>query len=94
MSSPLRAVLDAFEAGAGSRADVARSTGLRAEAVDAAVEHLLRMGRLDAKELSMGCPGGGCGSCASGVDDSPGCGATAASPGRSGPVLVELTVRH
>ena len=92
MSSPLSSVLAAFEAGAPSRAAVARSTGLRADVVDAAIEHLLRMGRLDAKELSTGCPTGGCGSCASGVDDAPGCGSSGASPTRSGPALVQLSV--
>ena len=94
MSSPLRAVLDAFEAGAPSRSAVARTTGLRPDVVDAAIAHLLRMGRLDAKELSTGCPTGGCGSCASGVEDAPGCGAPSASPTRSGPTLVQLTVRR
>ena len=90
--TPLRAVLDAFGAGARSRADVARITGLRADTVDAAVEHLLRIGRLLGKELTTGCPSGGCGSCASGVGDQPGCGSSAPSPRRSGPALVELTV--
>lgn len=94
MSSPLRSVLDAFDAGARSRADIARHTGLRPGTVDAAIEHLVRMGRLEARSLTSGCPGGGCGSCASGVDDAPGCGAVAPSPARSGPVLVQLSVRR
>lgn len=93
-SSPLRSVLAAFAGGAHSRADVARASGLRADVVDAAIEQLVRMGRLEAKELSMGCPGGGCGSCATGIGDVPGCGAAGASPTRSGPVLVQLTVRR
>ena len=62
-------MLDAFDAGAHSRADVARRTGLRADVVDAAVDHLVRMGRLEAAELTSGCPDGGCGVCASGGDD-------------------------
>jgi FeoC like transcriptional regulator len=93
-TSPLRSVLTAFEDGARSRADVCTATGLRRDVVDAAIEHLLRMGRLDARELAVGCPSGGCGSCASGVGDAPGCGAPGASARRSGPVLVSLSVRR
>ncbi len=94
LSSPLRSVLGAFDAGAHSRADIVRRTGLRADTVDAAIEHLVRMGRLEARSLTSGCPSGGCGSCASGVDDAPGCGADGPSSGRSGPVLVQLSVRR
>jgi hypothetical protein len=94
MSSPLRAVLDAFEHGAATRADIARSTGLRDDVVDAALEHLIRLGRISAQEMATGCPGGGCGSCASGVDGAPGCGASAPSPTRRGPALVQLSVRR
>lgn len=94
MSTPLRAVLDAFAAGARSRVDVARATGLRDDVVDAAIAHLVRIGRIEARELSLGCPGGGCGSCASGVDGAPGCGADSPSPRRSGPTLVQLSVRR
>jgi hypothetical protein len=92
VSTPLRAVLDAFDAGARSRADVVERTGLSGDVVAAAIGHLLRMGRLEARELSTGCPGGGCGSCASGHGEAPGCGAAAPSPRRSGPVLVQLSV--
>ena len=95
MSSPLRAVLASFEAGAHSRAEVGRRTGLGADVVDAAVEHLVRIGRLTAAELSTGCPSGGCGSCASGSSDGgPGCGAPQPSAQRRGPVLVQLSVRR
>lgn len=93
-SSPLRDVLAAFDAGARSRAEIGSLTGLRRDSVDAAIEHLVRMGRLEARELSTGCPGGGCGACASGVDGAPGCGASGPSAQRSGPVLVQLTVRR
>ena len=49
----------------------------------------------EAKELAMGCPGGGCGSCASGLaDGSAGCGASGPSATRSGPVLVQLSLRQ
>jgi hypothetical protein len=93
-SSPLRSVLAAFEDGARSRTDVCTTTGLRRDVVDAAIEHLLRMGRLDAQQLTVGCPDGGCGSCASGHGDAPGCGAGGPSARRSGPVLVSLSVRR
>lgn len=94
MSGPLHAVLGAFEAGATTLAEVCKRTGLAREAVDGAVAHLRRMGRLDSKELAMGCPTGGCGSCASGkADGSSGCGATGPSNQRRGPVLVQLSLR-
>jgi hypothetical protein len=92
--TPLRSVLTAFEDGALSRAEVCDRTGLRRDVVDAAIEHLLRLGRLDARELAVGCPDGGCGTCASGHGDSPGCGASGPSARRSGPVLVSLSVRR
>ena len=94
MSKPLTAVLDAFAGGAGSLAEVAQRTGLSPSVVSASVDHLVRMGRLEAKQLSVGCPSGGCGSCASGVDEGPGCGASGPSKDRSGPVLVALTLRR
>ena len=85
-SSPLRAVLDAFSGRASTLDDVATMTGLPRDVVDAAVEHLVRVGRLSASTLTMGCPSGGCGSCASGTSGAPGCGAAAPGPARSGPV--------
>ena len=88
---PLRAVLQAFDDGASTLHEVGVRTGLDPDVVRAAVDHLVRTGYLDARELAVGCPGGGCSSCASGVDDGPGCGATASSVDRSGPVLVALT---
>jgi FeoC like transcriptional regulator len=92
--SPLRSVLGALEGGASSRTAVCDRAGLRRDVVDAAIEHLLRMGRLDARELTTGCPDGGCGSCASGSGNRPGCGAAGPSARRSGPVLVSLQVRR
>jgi hypothetical protein len=94
MTSPLRSVLTAFQDGARSRTDVCTHTGLQRDVVDAAIEHLLRMGRLDARELTSGCPSGGCGSCASGAGEAPGCGAPGPSATRSGPVLVTLSLRR
>lgn len=92
---PLRSVLTALEGGASSLDEVARLTALPRSSVDAAVDHLVRMGRLSASELAAGCPEGGCGSCASGtVDGSAGCGSDGPSRRRSGPVLVQLSVRR
>lgn len=91
---PLSAVLAAFTAGAGTLAEVARGTGLDRDVVEAAVEHLVRTGRLEAGTISAGCPAGGCGSCASGDGDRPGCGSSGPSAARSGPVLVTLGLSH
>lgn len=94
MSGPLTQVLDAFAAGAASLADISARTGLSADVVRASVVHLVRLGRLDAKELAAGCPASGCGSCASGMPDgSAGCGASGPSGARTGPVLVALALR-
>lgn len=90
-AGPLRSVLDAFGAGATTLQDVAARTGLDPAVVRAAVEHLVRAGYLEARELTVGCPAGGCGSCASGHGDGPGCGAAAPSSLRPGPVLVALS---
>ncbi|CAI9407571.1 hypothetical protein AESSP_01848 [Aestuariimicrobium sp. T2.26MG-19.2B] len=93
VSAPLSSVLAAFGAGALSLDEVADRTGLDRDVVDAAVDHLRRMGRLRATELAVGCPSGGCGSCASGRPDATaGCGAAAPSAHRSGPVLVQLSL--
>ncbi len=92
---PLHAVLQAFEEGAHSLHDIALRTSLSQDVVSASVEHLVRMGRVQAKELAIGCPSGGCGTCASGTSDgTAGCGAPGPSARRSGPVLVELSLRR
>jgi hypothetical protein len=94
-AGPLTAVLAAFDAGAHSLGEVATRCDLPLDTVRASVDHLVRMGRLEAKELAVGCPTGGCGSCASGTDDgAAGCGSSAPSSRRSGPVLVALSVRR
>jgi FeoC like transcriptional regulator len=92
VSTPLRDVLSAVEAGSGTLHDVSRRTGLADDVVRAAVDHLVRMGRLGADRLTVGCGDGGCGACPSGVDGAPGCGLPGPSP--SGPVLVALTVQQ
>lgn len=92
---PLHAILAAFDEGATSVADLVSRTGLDEEAVRAGIDHLVRLGRLDARTLSAGCPDGGCGSCASGTrDGDPGCGASAPSLTRRGPALVTLSLRR
>lgn len=91
---PLSRVLAAFRAGTVSLDQIAEQTGLAPTIVRTSVGHLIRMGRIEAKELSMGCPGGGCASCASATaDGTPGCGAAGPSSLRRGPVLVQLTLR-
>ncbi|WP_181833834.1 FeoC-like transcriptional regulator [Acidipropionibacterium virtanenii] len=91
---PLSQVLSAFREGAGSLDQIAERTGLPGTIVRTSVGHLIRMGRIQAKELSAGCPGGGCSSCASATaEGTPGCGAAGPSPLRRGPVLVELRLR-
>ncbi len=64
MSRPLAAVLDAFGSGASSLAEIESATALDHDVVTAAVDHLVRAGRLEAKILTVGCPAGGCGGCA------------------------------
>lgn len=101
---PLSAVLAAVEEGVRSLDAVAERTGLTRSTVEAAVEQLGRMGRLDVQTLSIGCPDGGCGSCAAADHDThrdarsagPGCGAGAATPGRRGSaiVMIGLPGRH
>lgn len=91
---PLHAVLHAFEQGASTIDEVASRTGMPSDVVVAAVDHLRRMGRLEARELVAGCPGGGCGSCAFAAAGTPGCAAAGAAPGRRGPLLVQLTLRR
>ena len=93
MTGPLSAVLAAFEAGATSLPEVQERTGLSADLVRAGVDHLVRIGRLQAQELAQGCPSGGCGTCASAtLAGEPGCGAGAPGPRRTGPVPVALTL--
>jgi hypothetical protein len=86
MSSPLSAVLGAVADGAASRLDVAERTGLARDVTDAAIDHLVRMGRLDVHALGTSCPGGACGSCPSGNDGAPGCETSLPS----GPVLLQI----
>ena len=86
-------VLDEVRAGTPTVAEMARRCDLDEDVVRAAVEHLVRAGRIEARELSLGCPPSGCGGCASaGTDGEPGCGRPAATtPGRRAG-LVTLTL--
>jgi len=52
-AGPLTAVLAAFDAGAHSLDEVATRCALPLDTVRACVDHLVRMGRLEAKELAM-----------------------------------------
>ncbi|HYN29870.1 MAG TPA: winged helix-turn-helix domain-containing protein [Dermatophilaceae bacterium] len=92
---PLTAVLAALDGGARSLDEVARRTGLSSTVVRAAVEHLVRAGLLETRELAMACPSGGCGTCASGtVEGTAGCGADAPAARRTGPALVTIGRRR
>ncbi len=91
---PLRTVLAAFDSGAVTLADIASRTGLDRDVVEAAVHHLVRTGLLVGRTLSAGCPESGCGSCASGRSDGPGCASSAAATQRTGSVLVALSRRR
>ena len=87
---PLSRVAAALEHGADTRAGLAEHTGLDPELVDTAIDHLLRLGRLELEQLSGGCPTTGCGSCPSGrADGSAGCGAAGPSSSQ-GPVALTL----
>lgn len=60
---PLAAVLAAFSGGAASTAEVRRLTRLDDDVVAAAVEHLIRMGRLERSAVDLGCAPEGCDGC-------------------------------
>ena len=63
MSGPLSAVLEQVKAGTPTVSEIARRTGLSQEVARAAVDHLLRSGRLQAGQVPLGCPPAGCGGC-------------------------------
>ena len=95
MSGPLSTVLAQMHAGAPTVAEIVRLSGLEDSVVRAAVDHLVRSGLVESRELSMGCPASGCGGCASATDDgAPGCGLPSPVPGRrAGLVTLTLTRR-
>lgn len=61
--SSLSATASAIDRGATTRAEIARRTSLAADVVDAAVDHLLRIGRVATLSLKTSCPSGGCQGC-------------------------------
>lgn len=63
MTAPLSAVLATIEEGVTTRSAIADRTGLDPDVVDAAVDHLLRMGRVTSPSLKTSCPTGGCHGC-------------------------------
>lgn len=90
-AGPLRRIVAAIEAGAASRAEVAARAGLDRQIVDAALEHLIRSGRLNSERIGVACPDTGCGRCPSGrADGTAGCGASGPQTSR-GPVALTLT---
>ena len=92
MSGPLSTVLAELAAGTPTITEMVRRSGLSEAMVRAAVDHLVRTGRVDSRELSMGCPESGCGGCASAsAAGTPGCGLSAPVPGRRAG-LVTLTL--
>ncbi len=104
-AGPLRRVLAAIEGGAGSLAEVERATGLGRDVVAASVDHLVRLGRLESRRLSSGCPAGGCAACPAGPGAAgPGsagsagaegpAGSAGCDPAHGGPGLIVLTVRR
>jgi hypothetical protein len=85
----LRAVLAELTAGTSTLDEVSRRTGLGRDVVQAAVQHLVRLGRVTAQTLSMTCADAGCGGCPAsscGSRDRP-------APAGRRPTLVALSVR-
>lgn len=91
MSGPLSMVLAEIEAGTPTLGEMARHSGLGEDVVRAAVDHLIRAGRIDSRELAIGCPPSGCSGCA--VADDGGCGRPAPATGRPGLVTLTLSRR-
>lgn len=89
MSAPLTAVLGAMRAGADTLDDVGRRTHLAPDTVRAAVEHLRRIGVVEAEEIVGGCPSGGCGVCPAAR---AGCASGGSGRMPRGPVLLSLRV--
>ena len=89
---PLSRVLAEVEAGTPTLAQMARNLTLDEDVVRAAVDHLVRAGRIESRELSLGCPPSGCGSCAV-ASTGGGCGHPEVVAGRR-PGLVMLSLTH
>jgi hypothetical protein len=86
---PLSLVLAELEAGTPTVGEMARRSGLDEAVVRAAVDHLVRSGRVEAREIAIGCPPSGCGGCAF----ASGCSQPAPTPGHRGLVTLTLSRR-
>lgn len=86
VAGPLRRVLAAIEGGAGSLGEIERATGLARDVVEASVDHLVRLGRLEPRRVAFGCPLGSCADCHGATATDAACG-----PG-AGPGLTAWTV--
>ena len=62
-ASPLRAVLSAVSAGATTREELRRKVSYPDDVIDAALDHLIRTGRVATQPLTMGCVSTSCGGC-------------------------------
>jgi hypothetical protein len=87
VTGPLHLVLGEISAGTPTLGEISHRTGLSDEVVRAAVDHLVRAGRVVSTELSLGCPTEGCGTCPS----ASGCTLPSALRSRR-PGLVSLTL--
>ncbi|WP_353356686.1 hypothetical protein [Intrasporangium sp. DVR] len=87
---PLSAVLGAIRSGSGSVAAVEHATGLPRDVVEAAVDHLARVGRLTSESLSFGCPASGCGGCLLAARGDRPCAVSGPSEQKRGVVLMSL----
>lgn len=89
-ASPLRRILEEINGAheAVSLDEIARRIGITRDEADAMVAYWVRKGRLSSDDLSAACPSGGCGTCPSGDNGTPGCGTR-----RDGPVLLAITRR-
>ncbi|MBI4899861.1 MAG: hypothetical protein HY829_05225 [Actinobacteria bacterium] len=87
MTGPLHLVLGEISAGTPTLGEISRRTGLSDDVVRAAVDHLVRAGRVVSSKLSRGCPTDGCGTCPS----SSGCALPTTLRSRR-PGLVSLTL--
>lgn len=89
-TSPLRRILEEINGAheAVSLDEIARRIGITRDEADAMVAYWVRKGRLSSDDLTAACPSGGCGTCPSGDNGTPGCGTR-----RDGPVLLAITRR-
>ncbi|HEY6795634.1 MAG TPA: FeoC-like transcriptional regulator [Kineosporiaceae bacterium] len=90
-AGPLRAVLAELRSGTRTLDEVSRRTGLPRDVVGAAVEQLVRLGRVTSSTLGSGCPEDGCGTCSSGTSCAV---RSSRAPSGRRPVLVALSVRR